>query len=765
MLERTMKISSVAALLYFSAQVQAGLAATVSPLLARGYAVLPEPQQVRLRAGDFRFGPQWRLELGAGVAPDDVAAQTLREELATRFHVPADGSTGTSVRLEIAAGSITPAATQDRDAAAIAQQAYRIDLNRAQVRIQANAPAGLFYGVETLVQLLRPHDGALWLPEGEITDWPDLRLRQLYWDDAHHLEHFDELKRAVRQAAYFKINGFVIKLEGHFQYRSAPALVEPYALSPAQFQELTDYGLRYHVQVIPYLDGPAHIAFILKHPEYSKLRAFPDSNYELCVTNPDSYKLLDGMYDDLLAANRGVHYFYLSTDEPYYVGLAANSQCNEKARMEQLGSVGKLLAEFVTKTAGYLHDRGRTVIFWGEYPMKVSDIPALPSYMVNGEVYGPEFDRAFKARGIRQTIYTSIEGEERMFPDYFLLPPSQRLHRQRDGSPRVAEAVRKVSADSARRDSDLFGMIVAGWADPGVHPEAMWLGYAATTAAGWNPEGPAPREAMSEFYSKFYGPHAMAMDRVYQLMSEQAQTWSDTWDTVDSTTRKPIWGNSDKIFSPRRPAHDQSIPLPPAPSGPQLTYSSTWSQANRRRLELAAESTPQNDELLGLLYANLNRADWNHYNLEVFTSIARLCRQNLEMLRDLGAIDRVLSNASASAGKQDAKSAIEQMDRALELARSIRSRRNKAYHDAVATWYKSWEPRVVEANGRRFLHELDDVKDHLPDRTTDMSFLIYRELNLPLGAWYAQVEAARNRYASAHQLPEKTEPLAWNGVN
>ena len=124
--------------------------------------------------------------------------------------------------------------------------------------------------------------------KGQIVDWPDLPLRFIYWDDAHHLERLSELKRAVRQAAFFKINGFVIKLEGHFQYKSAPALVEPFALSPSELQVLTDYGLRYHVQVIPYLDAPAHIAFILKHPEYFTLRAFPESNYEFCTTNPDS---------------------------------------------------------------------------------------------------------------------------------------------------------------------------------------------------------------------------------------------------------------------------------------------------------------------------------------------------------------------------------------------------------------------------------------------------------------------------------------------
>ena len=80
------------------------------------------------------------------------------------------------------------------------------------------------------------------MPEGEIMDWPDLELRVIYWDDAHHLEHLEVLKAAVRQAAFYKINGFSIKLEGHFQYRHAAAMVEPYAMSPAELQELTDYA-------------------------------------------------------------------------------------------------------------------------------------------------------------------------------------------------------------------------------------------------------------------------------------------------------------------------------------------------------------------------------------------------------------------------------------------------------------------------------------------------------------------------------------------
>ena len=249
--------------------VMAAHAETASSLWLRGYAVLPEPQQVELREGDVRFGPGWSIDRGAGVAPGEVAAETLSEELQSRFGLPAAAGGGTAVRLEVRAGSVSPGQSLDTDKQAIADQAYRIEISGAGVAIVANAAEGLFYGVETLVQLLRRRDGVVYLPQCSITDWPDLHLRHIYWDDAHHLERLPELKRAVRQAAFFKINGFALKLEGHFQFRSAPALVEPYALSPAEYQELTDYALRYHVQLIPFL-GRAR-AYRL-HSQASRIR-------------------------------------------------------------------------------------------------------------------------------------------------------------------------------------------------------------------------------------------------------------------------------------------------------------------------------------------------------------------------------------------------------------------------------------------------------------------------------------------------------------
>jgi len=741
-------------------------AATLSPLYERGYTVMPELQKVTLGAGDFPFSQEWRFELGAGIAANDVAIEALREDLDQRFHLKlrAKGGLAGVLHLAIAPGSVTIGTALDRDKKAVSDQAYKIDLVPRRVTITANTSVGLFYGVETLVQLLKPRGGSLWLPEGRIEDWPDLELRQIYWDDAHHLDRPEALKKAIRQAAFFKLNGFALKLEGHFQFKSAPAIVEPYALTPAEYQDLTNYGLKYHVELIPYLDGPAHIAFILKHPEYAQLREYPDSNYELCVTNPDSYKLLFGTFQDLMDANRGVKHFYLSTDEPYYVGMADNSQCHEAPRAKELGSVGKLLAEYVTKTSNYLHDHGRTVIFWGEFPMKPDDISSLPSHVVNGEVYGPLFDAAFRKQGIREMIYTSSQGgNARLFPDYFPGPSSRRLHTNARLANRIVDTFRKISYDTARRDADLMGEINAGWADQGLHPETFWLGYATSASTGWHPGSPDVHESASTFYTLYYGWDQSNMDHLYQLMSTQAQFWNDSWETTTSTSRKGIWGYSGGIHQPRRPARDETIPLPPAP-GAGLTYQSDWAERNSRRMQLAGEYLAENSELLGLLHENYLRVELNRYNLEVYLSVAALYRHNLEMLESIAEIDSMLKGAAAAAEKNQARQAVQAVDRAIDRARSILWSRNRALRDLQQTWYKTWYPRVAEANGRKFLHQLDDVKDHLPDRTTDMTYLILRELQLPFGEWIEQIRAVRNQYAEAHKIPARTVTFDWKDL-
>jgi hypothetical protein len=256
------------------------------------------------------------------------------------------------------------------------------------------------------------------------------------------------------------------------------------------------------------------------------------------------------------------------------------------------------------------------------------------------------------------------------------------------------------------------------------------------------------------------------MGRLYQLMSMQAQFWKESWETAPSTARTPIWGDYPReVFNPPHLADDQTLPPLPVPSPDLLRVGYDWTARNTRRLELAAQLLPQNDELLNLLHENQNRVEFNRYNLTVYASIAKLYRQNLEMLLDFARISHRLRSAEAAAAKENAAAALAALDRALDTAEYIRQQRNGALQDATATWYESWFPRVEEANGRRFLDKVDDVKDHLPVRTVDMSYLVYRELLYPLGEWVAQTVSVRNQYARAHHLPVREVQFDWKNTS
>lgn len=745
------------------------------------FNLLPVPQQVSFSGKNFLFNDNWALELGSNISKDDPAIQSLINELKDRFNLNINSKTPDKtnnsqrhlIRLTIKAGSVPIGEATDTNQAALKKQSYRLKLNASEIAINANASTGLFYGVQTLLQLLRSENEKVFLPEGEIVDWPDLELRIIHWDDSHHLERLEALKRAIRQAAYFKINAFALKLEGHFQYESAKPIVEPYALSPAEYQELTNYAKAHYVQLIPYLDGPAHVSFILKHPEYINLRAFPNSNYEFSVTNPKTDELLLGMFDNLMDANQGGQYILLAMDEPYYIGMSDG----EKERAEALGGRAKLLAEFITRISNKLHEKGRTVItrfdFWQD--ITSSDINALPSHLVMRN-YNSNLAPKFKQHGIRQIIRTAIQGSEPLFPNYYLLPEKKVLPVsgtilltddelvQPDGSKgNVGVALETISSNIARGNADFMGIIIHGWADSGLHPETFWLGYATTNAAVWNLASGTAQELTVRFFNSFYGSKTVKMNKVYQLLSNQAEFWENSWDWEPSKLRTPIFGNSEGIYEIPKPARDQTLSSLPVPSRRDLSLDKDWSANNSQRLQSAEEFLKDNNELLDMLHHNLRNVDYQHYNLQVMLSIAQLCRQNLNMLLDLQRIDKFLKLASNVASTNPSV-AVSLIDQALDQAKIIRDQRNETLKSLTTIWYQDWYPRVAEANGRHYLDQVDDVKDHRPNRTVDMSYLIYRELHYPLDKWAEEVKNVRNQFAKENHLPIRTDTLNWENT-
>ena len=142
-------------------------------LWARGYSVIPTPRKVELGEGEISFDQDWRLEV-KGVSSDDIAADFLKSDLETFHRITLSGSAGRILHLEVSSGAVKTGAKPALD-----EQAYRLTIQSSQVSIIGNAPAGLFYGVQTFLQLLKPKHGIAFLPECIITDWPELQLLSL----------------------------------------------------------------------------------------------------------------------------------------------------------------------------------------------------------------------------------------------------------------------------------------------------------------------------------------------------------------------------------------------------------------------------------------------------------------------------------------------------------------------------------------------------------------------------------------------------------
>ena len=161
---------------------------TATALWLRGYAILPAPQKVALSGGDFSFGSDWQLQLGAGIAPSDQPVTTLQSGLrkthgwdltAARGGNPREEKT---LRLELRPGA---AAAGTRPA--IGRQAYLIETEPTRVTVTGKRPSQALLTASDFLQLLRSGVGARGsLPRrGASRTGPNLELRE-FTDTKHH---------------------------------------------------------------------------------------------------------------------------------------------------------------------------------------------------------------------------------------------------------------------------------------------------------------------------------------------------------------------------------------------------------------------------------------------------------------------------------------------------------------------------------------------------------------------------------------------------
>lgn len=714
----------------------------VTELFLRGYSVIPTPQKVQLEAAEVEFGAGWAYESPAssGNSSQRCLVGDLRE-----FHsIDLKRSTPESrsvVALTVARGTVaTPADAE------ISRQSYRLKIAPHRIDIVGNDEPGLFYGVQTFLQLLRRGPaGSLLLPVCTIEDWPSTRLRFLHWDTKHHQDRIETLKRYLDWSARFKINMIGFELEDKFEYPSNPVIGAPGAFTTAQLQEIVNYGLERHIQVVPQIQSPAHMAYVLKHPEFADLRA-DGNNYQACMCDERADKLIFSMYDDVIKATQGIQYFHVSTDEVYYAGICAKCRRPYNPENRSLTWV-----EFANRAHKFLQARNRRMLAWVEYPVLARHIPLLPPDLINGVMPG-ETDQlqAERKLGMRDLIYTSMQGDELLFPDNLAAEGSRGLAQGR------LEATCEALSGKALEQNPI-GVYGAAWDDSGLHGETFWLGWSTVAQYGWTPGTPPVEQHIAEFMKIYYGPKTSGMTEIYRGLQAQARFFDRSWDKVESRERGKAYGNSDGKGIGRS-RQDRTLPMPALPALPALEIKPIYTGRYGSLVNQARALALENDSLQHRLFENLSKAERNRYNLEVFVSLAEFVAHYNRLVIGMKSMEDALLAAQSAAAASNPRAALQHLLSARDLARDLLLDRRSAFDRLRVTWEKSRFPKGQKVGGRKFLHVMDDTKDHWADRRADLTYMIAPEESIGLEQWIQKLEATAKEYAKAHDIAADSMP-------
>jgi hexosaminidase len=358
--------------------------APVSQLKEDQLKLIPEPKEVQLHAGTFRVKPTTRILVELGhLSEDRIAAETLAEEIADQSGLKVSIS-GSNEKGKQERSTIVLARLQDQSVRAFLQskglkadsigdQGYLLFSDKFHLIVAANTGQGLFYGVQTLRQLLSQDGGKLVCPAVSIRDWPSMEWRGVQDDISRGPIPTEEfMKRQIRTLAAYKVNLFALYMEHVFEFASQP-LVSPQeaALTPQEINGLVDYARKLYVTILPEQQTFGHLHHMLKYEIYSDVAERPHGHV-LTPTKERSYDLIKVMYADLVPLFPGP-FLHVGGDETFELGHGQTA-----ARAAEVG-LGRVYLEHMQKVSGILQPYHKQLMFWGDiavkYPQLLSILP------------------------------------------------------------------------------------------------------------------------------------------------------------------------------------------------------------------------------------------------------------------------------------------------------------------------------------------------------------------------------------------------------
>ncbi len=273
------------------------------------------------------------------------------------------------------------------DPALPSPEAYRLTLAPELVSIAGGGPAGVFYGVQSLLQMLDNRtDSTLSLPLGTVTDAPRYPWRGFMLDEARHFFGKEKVKQLLDLMARYKLNRFHWHLTDEQGWRieikryprlaavggqgdwthpgTGPALF----YTQADIHDIVAHAARLHIEVIPEIDMPGHATAANRaYPAFSGGGTAAHPHFTFNVGKDSTYTYLT----DILREVAGLfpsNILHLGGDEVAYGIKAWETDPDVQALMRREGMTDVRQAEayFVHRMADSVRAMGRTLAGWDE---------------------------------------------------------------------------------------------------------------------------------------------------------------------------------------------------------------------------------------------------------------------------------------------------------------------------------------------------------------------------------------------------------------
>ena len=438
-------------------------------------SVIPQPRQLSSTPERFQIDRATRIALADPRSTDDqFAARDFIDDLKQTAAVtvrPGGRGRGSILigRLDL---PVVQRALQTNGVSVpenLHEEGYVLVAGKSGVVIGGSTSAGVFYGLQTLKQLVRGNGSDTYVPGVRIVDWPAMRWRGVSDDISRGpVPTLDYIKRQIRSLAAFKLNLHSFYMEHAFSSSEHP-LIGPAggSLTPDEIREIVKYARSYHVEIVPEQQTFGHLHKALKFEKYNPLAETPYGDV-LSPQQEGTYELIADWYRELNDLFPG-KFFHIGEDETFELG---EGQSREAAREKGVGAV---YFAHLNRVRDLLKPYNRKLIFWGDIALNHPDlIGQVPKEMIVANWdYAPRDSyesriKPFKDAGLEQWVCPGVWGWNQIFPNVDA------------SSKNIINFVRDGQAVGSP------GMLNTSWDDDGESLfEMTWYGIVLGAAASW----------------------------------------------------------------------------------------------------------------------------------------------------------------------------------------------------------------------------------------------------------------------------------------